>query len=110
MPWSGWSPRVEVHRNDWWAGDVWRTLLALRKYRPDLAFTTVDAHPTGLVLVTNLYPQSTVLIDDYTAITREMMSLSLEQIGLEGLFSTINLEPTSVIDSRDKMSQRFWLS
>jgi hypothetical protein len=26
---------IEAHRTGWWAGDVWRTLLALRKYRPD---------------------------------------------------------------------------
>lgn len=103
------SPTVEAHRKDWRPGDVWRTLLALRKRRPDLAFTVVDSHPTGLVLITNLCPQSTILSDDYTAIVREMMSLSLEEIGIEGLFSTINLEPTAVIDTPEKLSQRFWL-
>ena len=41
------SPPLEAHRENWWAGDAWRTLLALRKHRPDLAFTVVDSHQTG---------------------------------------------------------------
>jgi hypothetical protein len=90
-------------------GDVWRTLLALRKHRPDLSFTVVDSLETGLACVTNLDPQSTVLIDDYKAIVREMLSLSLEDIGFERLFSMINLESTTVIETKEKMGQRFWL-
>jgi hypothetical protein len=96
-------------RDDCWAGDVWRTLLALRKHRPDLAFTVVDSYQTGLALVTNLDPGSTVLVDDYAAIVREMMCLSLEQIGFKNLFSMIGLEPASVIETKEKMGQRFWL-
>jgi len=103
------APPIEPHRQDWWAGEAWCTLLALRKHRPDLAFTVVDAPPTGLALVTNLDPQSTVLTDNYAAIVGEMMSLSLEQMGFKRLFSTIGLEPTSVIDTKEKMSRRFWL-
>jgi hypothetical protein len=103
------SPSLEATRAGWWTGDVWRTLLALRKHRLDLAFTVIDPRPTGLVLVTNLDPQSTVLADNHAMIVREMMSISLEQIGLEGFFSMINLEPTSVIETKEKMPQRFWL-
>lgn len=101
------APPLEAHRQDWWAGDAWRTLLALRKHRPDLAFTVVDSSQTGLALVTNLDPQSTLLLDNYAAIVREMMSLSLEEIGFEGLFSMISLEPSSVIETKEKMAQRF---
>ena len=86
-----------VHRAYWWAGDVWRTLLALQKYRPDLSFTVLDAQPTGLVLITNLDPDSKVLIHDYASIVREMMSLSLAEIGLEQFFAMINLQSTSVL-------------
>ena len=100
---------VHEHHSTWWAGDVWRTLLTLRKHRPDLAFTVLDASPTGLVLITNLDPCSTVLTDGYVAIVREMMSLSLEEISLEGLFSAVNLESTSVIATRERAAQRFWL-
>jgi hypothetical protein len=103
------SPSAEVARAGWWAGDVWRTLLALRKHRPDLAFTVIDSFPTGLVLVTNLDPQSTVLTDRHAAIVDEMMSLSLEQIGLEEFFAMINLESTSVLETKEKMTKKFCL-
>jgi hypothetical protein len=103
------SPSLEPTRAGWWTGDLWRTLLALRKHRLDLAFTVIDSGPSGLVLVTNLDPQSTVLTDSYATIVREMMLVSLEQIGLEGFFSMINLEPASVIETQEKMGQRFWL-
>jgi hypothetical protein len=103
------APPIAEHRKDWWAGDVWRMLLVLRKHRPDLALTVVDSAPTGLSLATNLDPQSTLLNDNYEAIVDEMMSLSLEQIGFEGFFAAIGLEPTSVIDTREKMAERFSL-
>ena len=103
------APSLEPSRANWWAGDVWRTLLVLRKHRPDLAFTVIDSRPTGLALITNLDAQSAVLTDDYVKIVREMMSLSLEQIGFEEFFSMISLEPTSVIETKEKMAQRFWL-
>ena len=103
------TPSPEPSRAGWWAGDVWRTLVALIKHRPDLSVTVLDARPTGLALITNLDPQSRVLTDDYCRITREMMSVSLEDIGFREFFSMIHLEPTSVIEAKDKMSQRFWL-
>jgi hypothetical protein len=102
-------PPISSAHEGWWTGDVWRTLLALRKHRPDLAFTVLDSFPTGLVLVTNLDPQSTDLMDGYAAIVREMKSLSLEQIGLEAFFSMINLESTSVIETKEKMAEKFSL-
>ena len=36
----------------WWTGDVWKVTLILRKYRPDLFLHSLDASPTGLILVT----------------------------------------------------------
>jgi hypothetical protein len=46
-----------------WTGDVWKTVVALREFRPDLVVRTIDLGPTGLTLVTNLNPASTVLRD-----------------------------------------------
>lgn len=100
---------IEAHRSGWWAGDVWRTVLALQKYRPDLAFTILDAPPTGLVLVTNLNPGSTLLTDGYTSITREMLSWSLDDIGIDAFFASVKLESTSVIETKERMARRFWL-
>ena len=45
----------------WWAGDVWRVVPTLRRHRPDLKISILDAPPTGLVVVENLDPTSTLL-------------------------------------------------
>jgi Methyltransferase domain len=47
----------------WWAGDVWKLLPILMTMRPDLVLLALDAHPTGLIIVGNLNPDSTVLRD-----------------------------------------------
>lgn len=100
---------VVPHRTAWWAGDVWRTVLALKKYRPDLAITALDASPTGLICVSNLNPQDTSIMDRYTEIVAEMMSYSFEKMTVAEYFTAVNIEPTSVIDTLEKVSTKFWL-
>ncbi len=98
-----------AHRRSWWLGDVWRTLLALKRRRPDLRITVLDAAPSGLACITNLDPGSTVLADDYAAIIAEMLSWSLRDIGLLPFRAMIDLESTSCIDTHEKITRRFWL-
>jgi hypothetical protein len=64
-----------------WSGDVWRTVLALRKYRPDLAVHTLAAAPTGLGLIRNLDPDSRVLGERYDEIVAEFMALDYAALG-----------------------------
>lgn len=54
-----------------WAGDVFRIMQVLRKYRPDLEVILVNTRPTGLLLVLGLDPTSTVLKDNYEEILAE---------------------------------------
>ncbi len=103
------SVPIEPHRMGWWAGDVWRTVVILKKYRNDLRITTLDAPPTGLVCVTNLNPRSTQLMDSYADLVSEMLSASLDNIGLRNYFSLINLEHTSVLSTNEQITSRFWL-
>jgi hypothetical protein len=98
-----------AHRRSWWLGDVWRTLLALKRRRPDLRITVLDAAPSGLACVTNLDPRSTALADDYAAIVEEMLSWSLREIGLRPFREMIDLESTSCLDTHEKITRRFWL-
>lgn len=100
---------IESHRTGWWIGDVWRTLLMLKSRRPDLRITVLDAFPTGLACITNLDQSSRILSRDYAAIVDEMLSWSLEDIGLAEYHRMINVEPTSVADSYEKITLRFWL-
>lgn len=44
-----------------WSGDIWRLMVLLKKYRPDLSLHTLGTPPTGLGLITHLDPASTVL-------------------------------------------------
>ena len=61
----------------WWTGDVWKVVIALREYRPDLILTCVDVQPTGSIVVTNLDSSSTVLSDAYDEIVGRFMDMEL---------------------------------
>jgi hypothetical protein len=97
------------HRTGWWAGDVWRTLVILKKYRTELRMTALDAQPTGLICITNLSPMSKQLTDNYSDLVSEMMSISLQDIGFNEFFAMINLESTSVLSTSEQITSRFWL-
>lgn len=102
-------PPVEPHRQHWWAGDVWRTARLLRRMRPDLSFTTLDAPPTGLVLITNLDPGSTALADRYDEHVRTMLGWSLTEIGLLQHAAEMQVERTSDYVTSEQLTTRFWL-
>jgi hypothetical protein len=84
---------VEPHRQGMWTGDVWRTALLLKRYRPDLRLIALDAVPTGLVLVTHLDPRSTLLANHYDSLLTEMMGWSLIEITLAGYTSKSASKP-----------------
>lgn len=63
--------RLNTAYTGYWTGDVWKIVPVLKKFRPDLAITVLDCVGTGLVLVTNLDPNSTVLADNSQALIEE---------------------------------------
>jgi hypothetical protein len=70
-----------------WSGDVWRLILLLREWRPELDISVVDIAPTGLGVVRGLDPTSTALSEHYEEIVQQYASM-----------------PFSVLD-RDKQGQ-----
>ena len=58
-----------------WSGDIWRLILLLRKYRPDLAVHTISTPPTGLGMILNLDPASRILADKLDAIVAEYLAM-----------------------------------
>jgi cephalosporin hydroxylase len=54
------EPRTRFH-----TGDVWRTVLCLKHFRPELRIATIATPPSGLTIVTRLDPRSRVLSDRY---------------------------------------------
>jgi hypothetical protein len=57
-----------------WAGDTYKVMLALERYRRDLAIIPLDTQPTGLLLVLGLDPANTVLDARYNEIVAEYAS------------------------------------
>jgi hypothetical protein len=105
----GTQPRPVPHRQGWWAGDVWRTALLLKRFRPDLSITALDAFATGLILVTNLDPHSTALGDNYSRYVKTMMSWSLADITISGLFDELEVESAAQMVTHEQITARFWL-
>ena len=58
-----------------WSGDVWRLVVLLKKYRPDLVVHTIATAPTGLTLVRNLNPASRLILDRHDELCREFLAL-----------------------------------
>lgn len=58
-----------------WSGDVWRLIVLLKKYRPDLRIHTIATAPTGLAVITGLDPASTLLRDQHDRLVDEFMAL-----------------------------------
>ena len=58
-----------------WSGDIWRLVVLLKKYRPDLAIHTIAAPPTGLALVQNLDPASRFIADNLQRLCAEFLAL-----------------------------------
>ena len=63
-----------------WTGDMFKIVLILKKYRPDLEIYNSNAKPSGLVCVKNLDSSSTVLSDNYEKIVEEFMNTDYSDI------------------------------
>ena len=75
-----------------WTGDVWKLVLCLKEFRPDLEISTVDVPPSGLCVVTGLDPSSQVLDSRYTEICERYIGLEYSVIA-ERADETLNGVP-----------------
>ncbi len=100
---------VDKRRQNMWTGDVWRTALLLKRLRPDLSIVTLDAVPTGLVLITNLDPASNSLEKRYDQCVSDMLSWSLEDIGVAEFYRELGVQSTHAFDRHEDITTRFWL-
>lgn len=73
---------------DCWTGDVWKLIPILQEYRPDLQITVLNCFGTGLVLVSNLAPESDVLRNNYDAIVKAYVDVDLKAFGVEAFFAS----------------------
>ena len=75
----------------WWTGDVWKLIPILQKYRPDVRVYCIDCAPTGLVLITNLDPSSSVLEDRYLDIVDEFSNVPNSKEQIAEMYSSIKI-------------------
>jgi hypothetical protein len=94
---------------DWWAGDVWKAVVALKKSRPDLRIHPFNAAPNGLVAITNFNPDSEVLAHDYFDIVAQYRKMTLHQYGVEKYWQELNIQDTSIISAFEDIAELFWL-
>jgi len=85
---------LSVHP-EWWAGDVWKMLPILRKYRPELNVTIFNAPPTGMVLIRGLDPNSSTLTDHYFEIIGRFCEAADEFVLFEDQISKLEMTDTS---------------
>ncbi|MEM7525727.1 MAG: class I SAM-dependent methyltransferase, partial [Pseudomonadota bacterium] len=76
-----------------WTGDVWKMIPILQRYRPDLKITVLGCAPTGVVLVSDLNPKSTVLSRNLAKISAEFDGLEIEDFGVARFYDSFEYAP-----------------
>jgi hypothetical protein len=84
---------------DAWTGDVWRVLFALKRKRPDLRVQYLDCPPTGLIAISKLNPESTVLETAYETVVEDMMNIELSDKQLRILWELYPIVDTKALTS-----------
>jgi Methyltransferase domain len=76
-----------------WTGDVWKLIVCLKENRPDISVTVVDAAPSGLGVIRNLDPGSTVLSERLEELVDRYMDLPYSSLEEQGIRNTLNVIP-----------------
>lgn len=92
-----------------WCGDVWKTVLILRKYRPDLRIYSFDSALTGMVIVTNLDPESQVLGENYAEAVEMFAPLELRDYGLKRYIDELALKDARLLADPVHLAHYVWL-
>lgn len=80
-----------------WTGDVYKVILTLREYRPDLVLIPVDTEPTGLLLVLAPDRSNTVLTDKYDEIEKRYVVADPQDVPDEILTRACAFDPEQVL-------------
>jgi hypothetical protein len=86
------------HTRDW-TGDIYKLTAVLERYRPDLTVIPVNTSPTGILLVVDLDPGSTVLADGYGEIVAEYATAGPESVPYEVLHRVKAADPRRVLNA-----------
>ena len=78
----------------YWAGDTWKFMHIINKYRPDLCARTIPTFPTGLGFVNSLDANNTVLEDNFETILAEFNEL---EYNLDNPVNLIANDPEEIV-------------
>jgi hypothetical protein len=84
---------------DAWAGDVYKIISVLERYRPDLVVVPVDTRPTGMVTVFGADAANTVLSDSYEEILQEQVVPDPQKVPEAILERLHALKPEALLDA-----------
>lgn len=74
------NTQSRVRNTSFYTGDVWKTVLCLKHYRPDLDVFTIATPPTGLTVVTGLNSASRELDEKYQEATARFLDAPYSEI------------------------------
>jgi hypothetical protein len=94
---------------DWWAGDVWKAIVALKNSRPDLRIHAFNAAPNGLIAITNFNPSSEDFAARYFDLVADYRNLTLHRYGVQKYLQELNVQDTRLISTFEDIAERFWL-
>jgi hypothetical protein len=69
-----------ARQKGFYTGDIWKTVLCLKHFRPELEIITIAAPWSGLTMVTGLDPLSNVLSENYAAAVSRFVDMPYEAI------------------------------
>jgi hypothetical protein len=96
---------------NFWSGDIWKLILCLKKYRPELSIVNIATKPTGLGLITGLDPANRVLSEHYEQIVQEYVPLSYADIAkqeneaLNVVANDMNIIEEWLLENRSNIKQ-----
>lgn len=83
-----------IQQGTFWSGDIWRIVVLLKKYRPDLAIDIIGAPPTGLGIVRNLDPDSRYLLEHHDRLCEEFLAVDYSYLDCDKA-QKLNLFPNT---------------
>ena len=99
------STQTRTRETTFHTGDVWKAVLCLRHYRPDLDIVTIATPPTGLTVVTNLDPTSRVLRENYEKAVGRFIDTPFSAIEAD-LKTALNIVPNDWSLFRPHLDER----
>jgi hypothetical protein len=98
-----------IQRTNFWTGDVWKTVLCLKHFRPDLDIFTIATAWTGLTVVTGLDRTSRLLGENYQKVVEEFRHLPYAAVR-DDENAALNLVPNDVDIVLERLRRRLNLS